>query len=241
MLNGADSGGEIDPSRYLIGERPVAEEDRWSLQTQENSNILQVFESVDGEESKDALYQIEDVSSYRRNEDGSIFATVAGNGTMQLRDTATGNSIGAPIQTNWPDILLAFTYDDKWLIAEDRAESTVRIWDTATGKPSGAAVKLDSHQVGFHVAEHALPLLVLTDGVDGRFFDITMQSFMGNPFSYQGSNRATRTLSPDWKYLAVLDGEQTVQIRNVRTREPFGLHHRTRSPGSPSLALPVGI
>jgi hypothetical protein len=73
--------------------------------------------------------------------DGSLVATGAMDGTIQLWNSSTGKPMGAPIHSSQPVYFVALSRDRRTILATD-GDNTARLWDGLTGKPVGEALQL---------------------------------------------------------------------------------------------------
>ncbi len=171
---------------------------------------------------------------------GRLLASADADGTVRLWNPATGQPVGAPLQTGSGAqggvVGVAFSPDGRLLASAD-GDGTVQLWNPADGQPVGAPLHATSAQNGvLGVAFSPGGRLLASADADGtvRLWNPADGQPVGAPLQ-TGSGVQNGVggvaFSPDGKLLASADGDGTVQLWNPATRQPVGAPlHATSAP-----------
>jgi len=119
------------------------------------------------------------ILSARFSPDGRQIVTASKDGTARLWDSATGNPIGEPMQSNEAVCAAEFNRDGNWVATASTWDA--QVWNAATGKEAGDRMKHDAAVVSVHFNADAK--LVVTACADGaaRIWDATTAKLIGKP------------------------------------------------------------
>src|SRR5262249_15155141 len=98
-----------------------------------NNRSTRLWDTIRGQALTEPLID-EGVGGFRH--DGRAFLTVGGDGTVKLRDAATGTVVGR-FQTSSSPATWALFRGDAGLVAAGFADGAVRLYDPATNQPVG--------------------------------------------------------------------------------------------------------
>ncbi|HLK76936.1 MAG TPA: helix-turn-helix domain-containing protein [Streptosporangiaceae bacterium] len=177
------------------------------------------------------------VSAVAFSPDGTLLASAAGNlldraagggdGMVRLWNLATGQPVGAPIQTGSALVQVAFS-PRGMLLASAEADGTVRLWNPVTGLPVGAPIKTGSGSNGVSAVAFSPDgtLLAIGDN-DGmvRLWNLATRQPAGQPFRATSAKYGLSDVvfSPDGKLLATGGGgDGTVGLWNPVTGQRAG-------------------
>ena len=169
---------------------------------------------------------------------GRLLASADADGTVRLWNPATGQPVGAPLQTGSGAQGgvggVAFSPDGK-LLASGDADGTARLWNPATGQPVGAPLQTGSGAQGGVVGVAFSPDGKLLASADG---DGTVQLWnpadgqpVGAPLHATSAQNGVLgvAFSPGGRLLASADADGTVRLWNPATRQPVGAPLQTGS------------
>ncbi len=163
----------------------------------------------------------------RYSPDGSVIA--AGgieDNNVTLWDAVSGRVIGAPIDTNPPQLggahSISFSPDSK-RIAVPGAPGTVGIWEVATGQRVGRPLVIGEANVDEAIfAEDGRTLIASDESGSVYMVDIGTGRPIGQPLSVGDEPAASLDLSPDGRLLAAASFGGSVFVWDRKTGEPYG-------------------
>ncbi len=159
--------------------------------------------------------------------DGSV---IAGGGIednhVTLWDAASGRVLGAPIETNPPELggahSITFSPDSK-RIAVPGAPGTVGIWDVSTGRRVGRPLSIGEEYVQAAIfAEGGRRLIASDDSGSVSMVDVATGRPIGKPLSVGDEPADSLDLSPDGRLLAAATLEGSVFVWDAKTGVPYG-------------------
>jgi len=155
------------------------------------------------------------VSDVAFSPNGKLLASADADGTVRLWNPATGEAVGAPLQTGSGSqggvSAVAFSPDGKLLASAD-TKGTVRLWNPVTRRPVGAPLWKDRNAGVFGLAFSPDGKLLAGEDENAtvRFWNpVTRQSF-GAPLQTHGG-QIWLSFSPDGK-LAAVDSKGTMRL-----------------------------
>ena len=163
----------------------------------------------------------------RYSPDGSV---IAGGGIednhVTLWDAVSGRVIGAPIETNPPQLggaqSIAFSPDSK-RIAVPGATGTVGLWDVTTGNRVGRPLVIGEEYVAEAIfAEGGRTVIASDDSGSVSTVDVATGRPIGRPLSVGDEPADSLDLSPDGRLLAAASFDGSVFVWDTKTGIPFG-------------------
>jgi WD40 repeat protein len=165
---------------------------------------------------------------------GSLLATVGGDGTVRLWNTATGQPLPVGSGPTSGVNEVAFSPDGSLLATADQ-DGTVRLWNTATRTLAGSPLVINRHGQVHIVAFSPDGKLLATTGENGavRLWNSVTRQPVGSSLITAGTSVTGVAFSPDGDLLAVAYNPSTpdapfspvhgtVQLWNTATRQPVG-------------------
>lgn len=182
--------------------------------------------------------------------DGKLMATGAGDGSVRLWDTSTGDLLLGPWQQQGDVLAVAIRQDGKLLAigSAGPARSTVEFRDTTTGEIVGIPLRPQSPLRALAFSRDGKLLATGTTAGTVQLWDTSTGQRVGQMFRHKVSASDLQitalAFSPDGKLLATGSIDKTVQLWEVETGEHHGpfLWHEGRvealafSPDSMRLA-----
>jgi WD40 repeat protein/transcriptional regulator with XRE-family HTH domain len=138
---------------------------------------------------------------------GKLLASAGADGTVRLWDPATGQAVGAPLQTGSGSqggvSVVAFSPNGKLLASAD-TKGTVRLWDPVTRRPVGAPLWKDRYVGVYGLAFSPDGKLLAGEDEDAtvRLWDPVTRRPVGGPLQTHG-NQSGVLFSPGGELLAV--------------------------------------
>ncbi|WP_433794971.1 AAA family ATPase [Actinoplanes sp. CA-252034] len=153
---------------------------------------------------------------------GSRMATASTDGTVRLRDPATGLPAGPPIARG-TDPMRALAFRGEELLATADDGGAVRLWNVATGERLGKPLTGHAGPV-WAVAFSPDGRMIATGGQDGtvRRWDPATRSPIGEPMTgHVGAVRAVR-FHPDGRHLVTGGADGTIRRWDAGNGTPVG-------------------
>jgi WD40 repeat protein/predicted Ser/Thr protein kinase len=179
------------------------------------------------------------LSTMALSPDGKVLVT-AGGKTAQLWETATGKSLGAPLQHQQEIRAVAFSPDSKTVVTAGESPGqlgTARFWDVTTSKQVGEIGRVD-----FVAYSPDGKLLVTVHGRTAQLWEAKSGKPVGRRFEHD-YGVVFVVFSPDSKTLATTEwGGRHARLWDVETGKPVGkpLKHRTDGQFVQALFSPDG-
>ena len=165
------------------------------------------------------------VSDVAFSPNGKLLASADADGTVRLWNPATGEAVGAPLQTGSGSqggvSAVAFSPDGKLLASAD-GDGTMRLWNPATGRQVGAPIPVTNALNGVHGVAFSRGGTLLASAVgDGtvRLWDPATRRLIGAPIQ-TGTGTGAVAFSPGGTLLAIGSGDGTVRQWNPATGQP---------------------
>ena len=152
--------------------------------------------------------------------DGRTFATFSSNGTIDIRDTATGRQLRASrLESKLEGLAAAFSPDGRILATSSAGEGSVRVWDTFTGKALALSFKAqEASSMAFSPDGRTLG----TGSRDGtiNLWDAGTGKPLASPL-YQSSRITAISFSPDGRTLVTGLTDGTTRLWEVIIGKPL--------------------
>jgi len=135
---------------------------------------------------------------------GKLLASGGMDGSVRLWNPATGQPIGAPLQTGGQDGVtsVAFSPDGK-LLANGGIDGTVQVWNVATGQPIGAPLRASAVNGAPAVAFSPDGKLLASAGFDGtvRLWQVALFTHTYATYAALCADAGPPT-RPEWNHYA---------------------------------------
>ncbi len=152
-------------------------------------------------------------------------------GTAQLWDAASGESIGPSLRVGGQFLDVIFSPDGSSVLTCSASEGA-RFWDATTGEPLGPALRLPSE---FQIAAMAIQLdgKIVLGGLEGnagnvlRFWDLATGLPIGPTFTHHGRINPP-AFSADRRIILTPSADGTARLWDRATGQPIGLPLKRR-------------
>ncbi|KAG9014188.1 hypothetical protein FRB90_005554 [Tulasnella sp. 427] len=155
--------------------------------------------------------------------DLSVLALGSEDGTIQLWDAQTGNSIGQSLEGHSGPIRSISFSPDGTALASGSDNSTIRLWDACTGNSVGQP--LEGHSDWITSISFSPDGTVLASGsYDNtiRLWDARTGNSIGQPLEGHTSVINSISFSPDGTVLASASSDRTIRLWDARTGNSIG-------------------
>jgi WD40 repeat protein len=157
--------------------------------------------------------------------DGTLLATLGGDGTARIWDVTTQQQVGAPMTVDGPGALtgaVGFSPDGRTLVTVGAGGQT-RLWNLATHQPLGKPMAAGPATTVATFSPNGATLA--TAGGDGsvRLWDVATQEEIGTPMTADAQPVYASAFSPGGSMLATAGGDGSVRLWDVATQQEIGV------------------
>jgi WD40 repeat protein len=152
--------------------------------------------------------------------DGTMLATLDGDGTARIWSVTTQQEIGTPMTAGAPGAL-AFSPNGRTLVTVGKGGQT-RLWSVATDQPLGKPMAAGPATIAAAFSPDGA--MLATAGGDGsvRLWDVATQQEIGTPMTADAQPVYAAAFSRDGAMLATAGGDGSVRLWDVATQQEIG-------------------
>ncbi len=217
MLTGAKAGGDVNAIRMMLAAHRTQPDAAGVA-----SAMLAVLNGPQARYWNKVIETPNAVFAIAFSPDGQRIVS-ANNETLQLRDAASGEPIGAPLKGHTKIVwCVAFSPDGRRIVSGS-TDMTLRLWDATTGEPIGAP--LQGHRDGVLSVDFSPDGRRIVSGSTDmtlRLWDATTGESIGPPVGAHTSAVTSVAFSPDGRRIVSASTDSTLRLWDAVSGEPIG-------------------